>query len=112
MSAGCASAVVTIERVLRRDEREARRGRCCRASCVCVAVAVADAVSVDLEDVVDMGRACEVHRVSAGQSHGSVSWSASVEGTRDVSLRSFRPAARASILEGGEEEKKESIGYH
>lgn len=41
---------------------------------------------------------CECARDSAGHSHGSVSWSESVVGVLKASLRSFRPAARVSIV--------------
>lgn len=78
--AGCSSAVVASDRVSCRGGSDGLRGRL--ASCVLVA---------------DMKGALEVLRDRAGQSHGSVNWSESVVGDLKASLRSFRPAARASI---------------
>jgi hypothetical protein len=81
---GCSSAAVARERVSCREDSEDRR---CRRglfeSCVFVAA---------IEGKFELFR-----RESAGQSHGSVNWSESVVGVLKASLRSFRPAARASI---------------
>jgi hypothetical protein len=41
---------------------------------------------------------CAFARDSAGHSHGKVSWSESVVGVLNASLRSLRPAARVSIM--------------
>jgi hypothetical protein len=82
---GCSSAAVASERVSCREDSDGRR---CRRSLFesCVFVAPIEGT-------------CElVLRESAGQSHGSVNWSERVVGVLKASLRSFRPAARASIL--------------
>ena len=98
--AGCAWAPVASERVSFRGESD---GLCC---CVesCVRVGFVEGTWERLLS-------------NAGQSHGSVNWSESVVGVVKPLLRSFRPAARASISrkvyggikKSGEKKKEEDM---
>lgn len=78
---GCISAAVARARVSCRGDGE-RGDRCLLESCEAGA----------------MGRKVAAHRICAGQSHGSVNCSHNCVGDRKASRRSFRRAARASIL--------------